>query len=44
MLKKLIKKTFRYFGLEVNRINKEIKNLSFDEIYKKKNYKKSNYI
>jgi FkbM family methyltransferase len=36
MLKKLIKETFRYFGLEVNRVNKEIKNLSFDEIYKKK--------
>ena len=36
MLKKLIKKIFRYFGLEVYRINKEIRNLSFDEIYKKK--------
>jgi FkbM family methyltransferase len=34
--KRLVRKTFRYFGLEVNKINKEIKNISFDEIYKKK--------
>jgi len=36
ILKKFIKKTFKYFGLEINKINKEIKNLSFDEIYKEK--------
>ena len=36
IFKKLIKNTFRYFGLEISKINNEIKNLSFDEIYKRK--------
>jgi len=34
--KELIKKTFNYFGFEIKKRNKEIKFLSFDEIYKEK--------
>ena len=41
IFKGFIKKTFNFFGLEIQKINKEIVNLTFDEIYKKK-IKKSN--
>ena len=35
-IKKTIKKTFNYFGLEIKKKDKEINELSFDEIIKKK--------
>jgi len=36
LLKKKIKNLLDFFGLEIRKKNKEIKNLSFDEIYKRK--------
>ena len=36
MIKKVVKKTLRYFGYVVNKIDKENKFLNFDEIYKNK--------
>jgi hypothetical protein len=35
-IKKTIKKTFNFFGYEIKKQNKEINELSFDEILKKK--------
>ena len=43
IFKKIIKKIFNFFSLEINKINKEIKNLTFDDIYKEK-IKKNNPI
>lgn len=39
-MKQTIKQIFKFFGLNINRINKELSNLTFDEIYL--NYLKSN--
>lgn len=36
LLKRLVKKSFNLFYLDISTINKEIKNLTFDEIYKLK--------
>ena len=35
-IKKTIKKTFNFFGYEIKKKDKEINELSFDEILKKK--------
>ena len=44
MIKRCINKFISLFGYKLFKINKDQKNLSFDDIYKKKNSKKSHYI
>ena len=41
--KKIIKDTLNFFNLDIKFINKELKDLTFDQIYKKNKIKSNNF-
>ena len=43
MIKKILKKIINSFGYNINKYNKEIQNVNFDELLKEKIKKKKNH-